>query len=144
MIHIGFTGTQIGMTDPQLDTVRCILHGVNFTAHHGCCIGADAEFHGIVRSIPKPLVLHPSTSVRKTMPCDLDSRYTWRAPMPPLIRNRIIVRECDILLACPKDYTMQLRSGTWATVRYAADVNRRIVIVYPDGRLSLQGPWICG
>jgi predicted Rossmann fold nucleotide-binding protein DprA/Smf involved in DNA uptake len=53
---------------------------------------------------------------------------------PPLVRNRIIVDGCDVLLAAPSGAERDNpRSGTWMTVRYARKRRKRIVIVWPDG-----------
>lgn len=51
MLSIGFTGTRHGMTPAQWHAVRRLVEdwssGSAFDAHHGDCIGADAEFHAI-------------------------------------------------------------------------------------------------
>jgi hypothetical protein len=52
--HIGFTGTRHGMTPAQRHAVSQLIAelaaGAAFTAHHGDCVGADAEFHDLCRS----------------------------------------------------------------------------------------------
>ena len=45
----------------------------------------------------------------------------------------MLVDACEVLLATPKG-PEKLRSGTWATVRYARKVGKRIVIIEPDGK----------
>jgi hypothetical protein len=35
-------------------------------------------------------------------------------------------------LACPRGYTEELRSGTWATIRYARKTGVPYVIIFPD------------
>ena len=52
--HIGFTGTRHGMTPGQRAAVAQLIaelaSGVGFTAHHGDCVGAGAEFHDLCRA----------------------------------------------------------------------------------------------
>ena len=40
----------------------------------------------------------------------------------------------DILIATPKEKEEQLRSGTWATIRYAKKTKKIVFLVYPDGK----------
>lgn len=35
--------------------------------------------------------------------------------------------------AAPKDFKEELRSGTWATIRYAVKQQKRVIIIFPDG-----------
>lgn len=50
---------------------------------------------------------------------------------PPLKRNYDIVDACDILLAAPRTLTEELRSGTWATIRYARKTGKKYLILAP-------------
>lgn len=57
-------------------------------------------------------------------------------PRPALERNRRIVDMCQRLLAMPahpEDDPRSLRSGTWATIRYARAQGRPVLTVMPDG-----------
>jgi hypothetical protein len=47
MTSIGFTGTRQGMTAEQKSALRNLLDGGAGDFHHGDCIGADSEAHGI-------------------------------------------------------------------------------------------------
>lgn len=58
-----------------------------------------------------------------------------REEKPPLIRNKDIVNESDILIAAPNSFKELLGSGTWATVRYARKNNKKIYIIYLDGNV---------
>lgn len=120
---IGFTGTQKGMTSHQKSNVREMLirltTGFNITeAHHGDCIGADAEFHGILREVAPqiPITIHPPENESKRAFC---TGTTVLEAKPYLERNHLIVNSIDILIAAPGEMEEQIRSGTWATVRYA-------------------------
>lgn len=139
MKHIGFTGTQRGMTERQKGVVKDLLseHGYAFVAHHGDCIGADSDFHDIVcMESDCQIVLHPCIFDTKRTFCALDLRDECRSPKPPLIRNRDIVNESGLMFACPGEKFMKVRSGTWSTVRYAQSVGVPVVIVFPDGTLA--------
>jgi len=58
---------------------------------------------------------------------------------PPLTRNHDIVDCTELLIACPKSMKEELRSGTWATVRYARKLERPVIIIYPNGISSSEG-----
>lgn len=53
--------------------------------------------------------------------------------------NRDIVAETDELIATPKGFQEERRSGTWATVRYALKARKPVTVIWPDGAASL---WI--
>lgn len=59
----------------------------------------------------------------------------WCEPRPFIVRNHDIVDLTDWLLATPKGDEV-VRSGTWATVRYARRIDHPVVIVYPDGSVE--------
>jgi len=54
-----------------------------------------------------------------------------------LERNRAIVDETDILLAAPLESEEQLRSGTWATVRYARKQHKTVLVIFPNGIVQI-------
>lgn len=133
-MHVGFTGTQLGMTEPQKETVRTLLLDLQpvFT-HHGDCIGADDEFATICDELEISCIVHPP---------DLDSKrafhsgYITKKPLPYLVRNHIIVDQSAVLIAAPKDNREQQRSGTWATIRYARKQwTKAIYIIRIDGTI---------
>lgn len=86
--------------------------------HHGDCVGADAEAHDIVREFfPEVWIvghLPLSNGKRAYKKCD-----EYRDPLPYLVRDHKIVDETDFLIGSPKADAEILRSGTWATIRYA-------------------------
>ena len=148
MIHIGFTGTQRGMTERQVSAVRAFLtRGVyatlphqRFRAHHGDCIGADAQFHDIARSFGDDCAgidIHPCDIKAKRARCTGD---VVRPVKKPLDRNHDIVAESNVMIATPKEAQMQIHSGTWTTVRYALKAGKPVVIVLPNGSVVYDGP----
>ena len=134
----GFTGTQDGMTDIQKGMVAAVLSNgfqENDQFHHGDCIGADAEASHIASNLygdrGYEIHIHPCTIRNKRAFCSGNVIYH---AIPPLDRNKVIVRVCDALIAAPKDIET-IRSGTWSTVRFARKLNKPIYIVYPDGKV---------
>lgn len=137
-MNVGFTGTREGMTINQRSQFWAWLEKQDCDVfRHGACVGADEQAAVIAdRLTPRPTVF--------AHPCDLTglvSREAVRvsdeldAPQRPLDRNRTIVDGCDVLAACPKG-PEELRSGTWACVRYARRVGRRVVYFWPDGTVT--------
>jgi hypothetical protein len=130
MIHIGFTGTQKGMTQAQKEKLRWLLsnmHALYF--HHGDCLGADAEAAAIARELNFRIVVHPPANRRHRA---FLAGQEIRPTLPYLERNRQIAQECDLLIAAPSSCTEIRRSGTWATVRWARKLRKPIVFIYPD------------
>src|SRR5688572_8508535 len=131
-MKIGFTGTQIGMTQAQKKAVTEFLKSSKpEEVHHGDCIGADEDFHNICLYLDIPVVIHPPVKDSKRAFCK--NYKEIRKSKEYLERNHDIVDETDCLIACPKSEKEELRSGTWATIRYARFVNRNETIIYPDG-----------
>lgn len=116
---LGFTGSRNGLTPAQKDFILAVINELNpDEVHHGDCVGADALFHQIVRSIdPKiRIVIHPGNIPKLRAHCKGDEVLPAK---DPLERNRDIVDGCDILLGCPEAKIEVQRSGTWSTIRYA-------------------------
>jgi hypothetical protein len=51
-----------------------------------------------------------------------------------IARNHDIVDASAVLVATPRDWYEEQRSGTWATIRYARAQRKAVIIVWPDGR----------
>jgi hypothetical protein len=138
-VKLGFTWTQRGCTQVQLNEVALVLRELQpVELHHGCCVGADAQAHELAKHLGILKVGHPPTNMNR-MALGLDLDVEWNA-RPYLDRNRDIVFTTDRLLAAPRGEEVK-RSGTWATVRYARQLGRRIDLL-PDGRRTIEGaPW---
>lgn len=136
MNYFGFTGTQKGMTDEQRDTLDTLMRemagkppsGVMF--NHGDCVGADVEAATLARKLGFYVVGHPSNLHHKRghFPSDYE-----RTPKTPLVRNRSIVYESDVLFACPRGTKPQRRSGTWFTINFARTQSVPVYIIHPNG-----------
>jgi hypothetical protein len=146
--YIGATGSKDGGTPAQLVTLRQFLLPVSTELHHGMCIGVDKQAHDIVLELnandltkgSRWIAGHPGFNPVK--PDDLSKRAdctglneTWK-PKPFPDRNRDIVDACDLLVAVPSTNDEQLRSGTWATVRYADRIGKLVLIILRDGSIK--------
>lgn len=115
MLHrVGFTGTRRGMSEAQrrqLVAVLCQLYARRLPMaefHHGDGDGADQE----AAALAVGEVGVPETGVIKHPPKAFTAKEL-------LARNREIVDCVSVLVAAPLHDKEELRSGTWATVRYA-------------------------
>jgi len=133
-MKVGFTGTRQGMSPAQRKAVRQLLAQLRDKieeCHHGDCLGADEDFHLTARSFKLFMVLHPPTNPRWRAFQDFDE---VRPPTDYLERNKAMIKEVDRLIACPSTQDEQVRSGTWATIRYARKKGILVTIIRPDGR----------
>lgn len=129
---IGFTGTQKGMTNSQKRKLTSLLKSFQpGLVVHGGCVGADTQFHKICRDYLSP---RPSINV---MPSNIRNKQgdwlgadTVAPESPPLDRNKRLVRLVDVLIATPTQNEEILRSGTWATIRYAKKCKVPVIILY--------------
>ena len=138
MIHAGFTGTRHGMTAAQLDAVIDLMRELfkldHVTAHHGDCVGADAEFHDVVNrvsfetSVPSFVVVHPPVDDSLRAFCVASE---WRTPKNHFARNRDIVFDSDVMIGTPFEPVHQVRGGTWYTVDFAKKQRRPLALVLP-------------
>lgn len=139
MIHVGFTGTRFGATDVQCAAMRRVLEELasqDVTAHHGDCVGSDAQFHAIARALRWRVVIHPPVDDTDRAHCQGDDAVP---PLTHMKRNKAIVTAATLMLATPYDMTEQELGGTWKTIRMARKAKRPLVIVFPDG--TTEGIW---
>jgi hypothetical protein len=134
-MKVGFTGTQSGMSRHQAAQLIDNLVALECTEfHHGDCIGADNQADVLARNIVGRIVVHPPTNDSKRAFTTRKAGTVVRPPKPYLERNHDIVDETDVLIATPRDERVEeLRSGTWATVRYARKQGKRVIIL-PRGK----------
>ena len=134
-MKIGFTGTRKGMTEKQKSYVSFHLwHNSAFSSgevHHGDCVGADAEFHYMATKLGCAIIKHPASNVGNQRANCLGG-IELKAK-PPLERNHDIVDTVNFMIAAPGENHEVLRSGTWATIRYARKVGKKLVVIYPNG-----------
>lgn len=123
-LHVGFTGTQRGMSAFQLARLNVVLDVIvtayergNVVVHSGDCVGADEQFHELTKhTFGLRSVGHPPINTRKRAFCDFDEEWE---PREYLQRDRDIVHVSHLLIAAPLTDHEVRRSGTWATIRVA-------------------------
>ncbi len=138
-LSLGFTGAKAGMNPDQYDALDDYVwrHRDQITqAHHGDCVGADAEFHELTVHIGLAhlIHIHPPSNPRLRAYCSIPDARLLHKPRPYLVRNRDIAYACDVLIAAPQENVEVVRSGVWATVRYARRNNKNIVLFLPNGK----------
>lgn len=127
-MRIGFTGTSTKtLSAYQLsELVSFFARRPKAVLVHGGCVGADNTADAVAARMGLDRVVYPAKGVAankrvlfETLRARTGSRVTIMAPDAPLERNKTIVKMSDLLLAMPGSATEVLRSGTWATVRFA-------------------------
>ena len=144
MIEVAFTGTQVGWSAKQYDAVSDWVWALTtgdptlYRLHHGDCVGADANMHELCFEMGWQIMVHPPVDPKKR--AFVHNTRFWepeRCEMLPekpyLERNHDMVDVGGVLYATPKEKEEQLRSGTWATVRYAKKVHVPTILFYRDG-----------
>lgn len=131
-IPIGFTGTRKGLTPHQQEWLHgAVAFGGDF--HHGACRGADEMLHHYAKEFGCAIIVHPPSNPRLRMA--YDPYATWLPAKDYLARDRDIVDDSKMLLACP-DGPERQQSGTWYTVRYAIKSGIPVAICYPNGNVD--------
>ena len=135
-MDVSFTGTQEGMTEAQHDGTRSTLaaYGKGIL-HHGDCIGADEDAHYIGEGLGYLMCVHPPINSSKR--AFVTGAYKICEPKEYIPRNHDIVDEGSVLIATPKENQEILRSGTWATIRYAKKMKKKVIIIYPSGDTAI-------
>lgn len=145
--HIGFTGTQSGMTLEQKryfkKFILAVITGtkkkwgeVELHFHHGDCRGADKDAHSIIASLQREFVIHihPPLNPSKRAFCVGTIEHPAREYLD---RNHDIVDVARIMFATPSEYEEQFQgSGTWATIRYSLKTKTPLYIIFPFGEVT--------
>jgi hypothetical protein len=139
-VILGVTGSSTVITGEQLAAMEqhMILRQPDAMAH-GDCIIADAMAHKTFRQLfpCRVITIWPPSLPRLRAFCGAGDPYCEiMDPRPYLERDRRIAQECDELLAVPDSWGEVLRSGTWATVRYALTDGKLVTVIWPDGRVE--------
>lgn len=142
---VGFTGARIERaTFAQMRSFARVLELLNPSCFvHGDCIGWDYAAACWVAENIRDCVIHKYPSNLRATQANGPGAF-MAEPAPPLERNTTIVRVSQIMVACPKEASEQLRSGTWSTVRRARKAGRPLVGIEPLGMLwseRLSGSW---
>lgn len=134
-MKIGFTGTREGCTRQQLESLRMYFEAMgakfpNLELHHGDCLGADTDAHKLFRELfpNNTIIIYPPKSDYMR---GFNQGTRMRVQKDYLERDRDIVDNTDVLVACPKSDQEERRSGTWYTIRYARKLQRGISYIFP-------------
>lgn len=153
---LGFTGTQAGLTDRQEDTLALLFRfHISGVLLNGMEAHADAAAARLARSHGYHIIGLPGAPPGDPSRCPDELMDEIEEVRPELDRNGEIARRGENLLACPRqarrfirersaarDVPLErvvIRSGTWATVRYAVAANRLVWLIWPDGEIDLIG-----
>jgi len=136
---IGFTGTQQGMSSSQMDSLITLLKNYKSELsqfRHGLCVGADVQAATLAFNYGYHIVAYPGYPMGN--PKDRSRRgvcfnHEIMKEDEFINRNHMIVNASRILIATPKEPYEVLRSGTWATIRYARSKTCKVWIIRPDG-----------
>jgi hypothetical protein len=141
-MKVGFTGTRFGMNQYQYNSYCDLVAKLKpKELHHGDCVGADDQSAIGIRSCIErglltdcKIICHP--------PLDESHRAfnkfheEMREPKTHFARNRDIVDETEVLIACPKDTERQERGGTWYTYDYALKKGKTVYVIWPNGTVE--------
>jgi hypothetical protein len=138
----GFTGTRNGLTPKATKGLADLLVMLEpRQVSHGDCVGADNTVHYMALGLGIPIGVRPPIDDRLRGWGSVHNTLVYVYPAKPYIqRNHDIVNHTQYLIACPSTMAEVVRSGTWATVRYAGKQNKVVYLVYPDGRLDRREP----
>ena len=128
LMKVGFTGTRRGMSLRQLAEATRIINDIATEVRHGDCVGADEQVHIIAVKAGVRRVVHPPSDSKNRAWCGGFDGSIVMPAKPYLERNRDIVDACDMLVAAPYG-PEKVRSGTWATVRYARKVGKAVLVL---------------
>lgn len=130
-VIVGFTGTRDGMSQKQKQDFALMIQRINpVEFHHGDCVGAGEQAHDIVKVFAPEcsIVVHPPLNPKDRAWC----KGSFIRPAEDYIkRNHNIVNNVEMMIATPKNGE-ELRSGTWATIRFAKKVGRTVKILFPQ------------
>lgn len=134
IIKVGFTGTQLGMSEEQKKRFEEIISDFfdkyeKIEFHHGDCIGSDKDASIIIESYYTSsyfIVIHPPIIPVKRAFC---SGNIILKEKDYIQRNHDIVDSTELLIVAPKTNREELRSGTWSTWRYAKKKKKEIILL---------------
>jgi hypothetical protein len=131
-MKLGMTGNRNGMSNIAKVKLLDFLNSNKISeVHHGDCLGTDHEFHDICSERNIKIIIHPPNNDKMRAFCKSDNILPEKKFLD---RNHDIVNDIDILIAFPPTEKEVIRSGSWATIRYAKKKNKQIFIIFPSGK----------
>ena len=136
--YLGVTGTSEPITDAQRRQLFPVLRSFRDQGfdwmRNGDCINADHELARVWRQMGGKVFGHPPLSPVKRAFFNFDE---WSIERGYLDRNRDIVYGSEELLGVPSG-PEKVRSGTWSTIRLARSLGRKITLIWPTGRVTIE------
>lgn len=136
---LGVTGSRSGITSRQSKWLNEFFDDNDISRLlHGDCEGADEAADTIAMKHGVKRWAMPGTDALGRSPYRAYCAAEYIAePRLYQVRNQYIVDNCELLVALPKSVE-RVRSGTWATIRYARRVHRQHFIIYPNGVIGVS------
>ena len=135
MLTVCFSGTRQGLQSIQYQQLKARLLFLPIShAIHGDCVGADAEYHGLIRETCPGAEI--STYLVKGSFCAGMKADHSHLRTGHLSRNKEMVRLSNLLISCPPTQEAQDRGGTWFTTRFADKINVPLIIILPNGEIK--------
>lgn len=133
---ISVTSTRAGLTDSQKSVaVKFLKASKDKRLAHGDCFGGDSDLHNIAKELEYEIYIFPC-NIKKARAFN-NNAVSVAEEKSPLERNKDIVKAGDVLLVFPKTKSEEVRSGTWATFRFANKIGKEVWIIFPDGTTTV-------
>lgn len=137
-MRLGFTGSSKPIPETQDAALAWEMAGLlGYTeGHHGDCLNADERFDHWCEVLGIERHVHPGHNASNESPMRAWCKAEVVLPSRPYLhRNRDIVDNADLLIACPSGAEVR-RSGVWSTVRYARSRELPVTIIWPTGEVN--------
>lgn len=116
-----------------------VLRGMGYAnLRHGACLGIDESAALLGRSLAMRVIAHPCTLSSWVSQAAIEASDEVMPPGEPLARNVAMVRQCDAVVAVPREMTEQRKGGTWHAVKQARLQGRPLWICWADGSLTKE------
>jgi hypothetical protein len=142
---LGFTGTRNGLSDNQRAWLALeIQSNPPAKAGHGDCVGADGDFHDLLRLYAPSCEIHVWPSLFEGLRAFKKGDVMYE-PEKAGVRDKHIVKFATHFVGCPPtDFEVQ-RSGSWQTLRMARNrLNKGLLKelhwIGPNGP-AIPGDW---
>lgn len=133
---MGVTSSCLGLTKLQEQWIANFLNeNTAYVLHHGDCVGGDDEVAHLFAEYGTYIIAHPGNSM--THRAYSTANDLILPSMDNLRRNRVIVTHSEFMLALPGTAFEIMRSGTWHTIRYAKNQKVPLVVIKPNGQVSV-------
>lgn len=123
-MKVGFTGSRHGMSRRQATQLQWLL---SVLRHADLKVHRPSEFHYGTHEDAELKADDEAAKLAASLGYEPIPHHAARGG--ELARNHIIVDAVNVLLAAPQTDAEEVRSGTWATVRYARAAVKPVVML---------------